>query len=119
MLVLSRCPNEGIEILGDGLRIEVEVVEARRTRVRLALSGPNGVHFVRSEISPFFSPDPSRPRRGGALLLGRKLDEKILVHLPSGEVGEIIIVRVHGNQVRLGFEFSLAFKIIRKELTAK
>jgi sRNA-binding carbon storage regulator CsrA len=115
MLVLSRLPEEVVEILGRGLKIAVKVVETRGKRVQLELTG-TGVTFVRSEIAPLFAPDPTRERRGGPLLLSRKEQERILCYLPSGEVAEIVVVRVSENKVRLGFEFSDAFKILREEL---
>jgi sRNA-binding carbon storage regulator CsrA len=113
MLVLSRLPEEVVEILGKGLAISVKVSWIRGTRVRLELTADDEVNFVRSEIAHVSAPDPTRERRGGPLLLTRKAREKILCYLPLGEVAEIVVVLVSKNRVRLGFGFSDDYRIDR------
>lgn len=116
MLVLSRRPNEGIEILDSGLRIEIEVSRVRGKRVRLYFLAPMEVKILREEL------DPSAPfsgnNRGGGLSLGRSAEEKIIFLLPGGGVGEMKVLRLKGKEVRLGFTFPKTYRIRRKELSA-
>ncbi len=120
MLVLSRCPNEGVEILGDGLRIEVEVIRVRGKRTRisivaLSIVAPKAVTIIRGELVPFFTPTPNK---GGRLVLGRSTEETVVFLLPGGAVGELRVVGISGRRVRFGFTFPEIYRIRRKELSA-
>jgi len=50
MLMLSRHPNESLDITVRGVRIKIRVNDILRGRVRLAIDAPKEVHIVRSEL---------------------------------------------------------------------
>lgn len=51
------------------------------------------------------------------LVLGRKLQEAVIVHLPDGREIRVVLVSAAGGQARLGFEAPQDIEIAREELT--
>ena len=50
------------------------------------------------------------------LVITRRPGEAIVIELPSGELIEVTVVRVKGNQVRLGTDAPKQLPVVREEL---
>lgn len=50
------------------------------------------------------------------LVLSRKCDEKILIHVPGFKEIEVTVVQIDSSRIRLGFDAPKDVIILRKEL---
>ena len=50
------------------------------------------------------------------LVLSRKEDEAIIIKLPNGDQIDVIVIRINGNQVKVGVDADERINIVREEL---
>ena len=65
MLVISRRPGQSFLI---GRDIEVFVVEADGSRLRIGINAPRGVHVLRRELLAHFDAENSSPSENGSAI---------------------------------------------------
>lgn len=53
------------------------------------------------------------------LVLTRHIDQRVILTLPDGRRGAVVVVEAHGGKARLGFEFPADVQIHRENVQAR